>query len=135
MELLLQEMVSSINDFDIIRSKIRQDPWIRMFQSISAEEYGSIILHVNVETDQPRVAALMASTLNGGNGLTCSYAASAVQNSADWTRCAMVERLAPLCIDVAFESSVLRAELNEWEVLVTQRFVMDAIAAARREQS
>ena len=135
LELLFQQMVSSINDFQILENKLRHPEWVRLFQNITPEDYGTIILHVNVETDQPRVAALLAPTLNGGHGLNCRYAAQAIRNAANWTRCAMVTRLLPLCgRDTAHTASValMRAELNEWEIMVTQRNFHDAIASARR---
>lgn len=74
-----------------------------------------------MDFDQPRVAAMLASHVNGGDSFTCRYCLSAVQNAAEWNRTAMVQKLLPLCVDIQFGFTMIQAELSPWEQTVTDR--------------
>jgi hypothetical protein len=124
-ERLLEEMVSSISDYDIICNKLRDERWQSLLRSITADEFGCIIIHVNIEMDQPRVAVLLATHMN--SAFTCAHAAAAIQNAAEWTRYTMVERLLPLCSDFSTNQRLVREQLNVWELTVTQQY-FDAAA-------
>jgi len=117
LENLLNEMTSSINDYDILTAKLQHPEWQRFLASLSAQDFGSIVAHVNIDSDQPRVAVLLAPHIRPR--FTCQYAAVAIRNSGEWTRSNMVERLLPFCDDVRTEHQVIRAELNAWERTVT----------------
>jgi len=127
---LLRTMVSSINDFDIIEERLRDPEWVQLFRSMSADEFGSVVAHVNIDFDQTRVATLLAPHVNGGDCFTCRYAAAAVRNASEWNRSNMTQRLVPLCVDIAVDHGLIRRELSEWDQIVTNREFEDAIAAA-----
>lgn len=118
---LLDEMTVSVNDFDIISSKLDSADWRPIFAGLTPQEFGSIIAHVNMDFDQPRVAATLAPHVNGGNCFTCVYCLSAVQNAAQWNRTAMIQKLLPLCVDARTGFTMLQDELSPWEQTVTAR--------------
>jgi len=127
---LMREMVFSVNDYDVIAARLRDPEWVPLFQAMSAQEFGSIIAHVNIDFDQPRVATLMAQHINAGRYFTCHYAAQAVKNTSEWNRSTMASELIPLCADIATHHALIRAKLNEWELIVTGRDFEDAIDRA-----
>lgn len=117
--LLLEEMTASVNDFDIISSKLRSNDWRPIISTLSPADYGAIIAHVCMEFDQPRVAELLAPHV--GNDFTCAYCLSALENAAQWNRTAMVQKLLPLCVDVRSGFTMLQEALSPWEKTVTAR--------------
>jgi hypothetical protein len=123
---LIREMVFSVSDFDIISARLRDPEWLRLFEAISPQEFGSIIAHVNVDFDQPKVAILLAQHINGGCYFTCHYAAEAVKNTSEWNRSTMATQLIPMCVDITTHHALIRAELNEWELTVAARDFEDA---------
>jgi hypothetical protein len=132
LESLLRSMTSSINDVDMIEQKLRDPEWVRLLESLSAEEFGSVVAHVNIDFDQTRVAAMLVPYVNGGNNFTCRYAAAAVKYASEWNRSNMAQRLVPLCVDIASNHELIRAQLTEWEQVVTGRDFEDALEAAAR---
>lgn len=131
MESLLSEMRSSVNEYDILREKLLQDDWLALFRTATPDDFGSIVAHVRMESDQPRIAALLATPSHdyyfGTPSFGCRYAAAAIRKAADWTRYTMVERLVPCCADIATEHHLIRAELTDWQRTITQHFFDDAI--------
>jgi len=117
----LDEMSVSVNDFDILSSKLQSADWRPVLSGLTPQEFGSIIAHVNMDFDQPRVAAMLAPHVNGGNCFTCVYCLSALQNAAQWNRTAMVQKLLPLCVDARTGFTMLQEELSPWEQTVTAR--------------
>jgi hypothetical protein len=124
-------LTASVNDYDIISARLTSPDWVQhVFQIISLPDLGRIIAHVHVGYfDQPRVAALLAKHIRN---FTCHYAAHAVKNSSDWNRSTMAETLIPLCLDISQNHALIRAELNEWELTVTDRDFENAIAINHR---
>lgn len=125
-QILLEEMTFSVNDYTIISNKLRNERWLQFFQNhVTPHDFGNIIAHVNVDSDQPRVASTIAPYLKGSNwqGFTCAYAVAAIRNSADWIRPIMLERLLPLCTDTDTNSHIIRNELNEWEIVLAEHFL------------
>jgi hypothetical protein len=127
---LIREMVSSVNDYDIISARLRDPDWLPVFQAMSPQDLGTIISYVNVDFDQPKVATLLAQNINGGRYFTCHYAAEAVKNTSEWNRSTMAAQLIPLCVDISTHHALIRSELNEWELTVTARDFRDAIDRA-----
>jgi hypothetical protein len=117
--LLRQMSLSSVNDYDLVNEELLMDTrWVRLFATMSPEQYGLIIAHVKVPADQPRMAVLLADYVNGGRGVTCIYVAAALRKMARGYRTTAVERLRPLCIDASTNYALIRQELNEWEQTV-----------------
>lgn len=116
---LLQEMVFSISDYDIISTKLRDPNWSLVLSQITAEQYGSILAHVNMDTDQPRVALLLAKHL--GTKFNCDYGQSAAKNAAEWTRTTTVKEILPYCIDLQANHHKITAELSAWDQTVIRR--------------
>ena len=116
MEILYEEMLVSIEDYDIIRCKLQDSGWLTLFENLRPAEFGNIIAHVNIEFDQPRVAALLALVVHPN--FTCQHCAAAVKSTAEWNRPSMVERLTPFCTDLAHNHHLIRAELSEWDQII-----------------
>ena len=116
LDVLLLQMRASINDYDLISEKLANEAWKSLFEELKPVEFGSIIEHVSVDFEQPRVAFLLASRLQ--SGLTCEYIAACVRKTSGSLRAVMVQRLLPLCIDVDKNLELISAELNQWEQTV-----------------
>ena len=118
LDTLRQEMLASINDYDIISRHMQHESWRQLFSQLSPEDFGSILAFVNVDFDQPRVAFLLASCRD--RDFMCAHVVAALQNTAEWNRPNMVHNLMPCCVDVASNESLVLNELNEWEQAVTE---------------
>jgi hypothetical protein len=128
---LMDEMLASIDDYNIISTKLQDPGWRLVFESLTPEQFGNVIAHVNLDHDQPRVAVLLAPNLNGGgNNFTCEFCVGALKNTAPWNRSAMVERLLPFCRDLRTNHGKIRDELTEWEAVTTERYFEEALGRA-----
>ena len=112
-------MVFSVGDFDIITAKLQESDWRNILAEISPEDFGNIVAHVHRDTDQPRIAELLAQHALQDR-FTCAFGRAAIHNCADWNRPAMVQRILPHCVDRATKYPILLDELNDWETTVTQ---------------
>jgi hypothetical protein len=119
LESLLQQMISSIDDYLIISEKLQQSEWRLFLASISPEDFGNILAHVHRDTDQPRIAQALAQHAFGDR-FTCEYGRAAIRNSADWNRPAMIQSTLPFCVDRRTQFPILQDELSDWERTVTQ---------------
>ena len=72
---------------------------------------------VHLEFDQPAVAHLLAIKLSGG--VTCAHVAAAVKLASDAYRASLVDRVAPLCVDLRANAALISAELTEWQRITT----------------
>lgn len=113
---LLEDMVSSVNDYSLISERLTQSEWKVVFKNLQPADYGSIVAHVNNDVDQPRVAALLAECIAR---FTCSHCIQALCNTADWNRTTVVIKLIPLCVDLQSQKDTILAELSPWEMTVT----------------
>ena len=123
---LLQEMAFSINDFEIICRKLRDSQWRDRLASITPDEFGSILAHVNLDSDQPRVAAVLA---NAVNSFTCTHAKVGILNSAEWNRSTTVQKILPFCVDIVSNHGIVLEALTQWEVEVTRSAFEEAMAS------
>jgi hypothetical protein len=116
--LLLDEMSGSVNDFDIIASKIKDIEWAIILASLTPEEFGDIIGHINLEFSQPRVGAFLARHV--AEGFTFAHCVAAVQNTSESFRPNMVRALLPYCVDLVQEhqQTIRGEELSEYEQLI-----------------
>ena len=121
-EKVLDEMLVSVDDLDIIERKLQDPEWRPILVHVSAEEYGLIIGHVNKEHDQPTVAVAIASAMFAdslsGVIFTCEHIVKAVQMAADWTRTSIVQNLLPYCCDLVESRKHLTEILTPWELTV-----------------
>jgi len=116
---LFRFMKESINACDLLVRRTKDAAWAEFFGAISAEDFGRIVAWVPSDFDRPRAAAVLAPFLNQAQGMDCAYAAAAVRNTGTWNRSTLVEKLLPLCTDLAESSAVILEELNGWEEMVT----------------
>ena len=130
LDTLRQEMLASINDYDIISRHLRNDSWRQVLANVNPQEFGSILACVHVDFDQPRVATLLAGCCHN---LTCDHVVEAVRNTADWNRSNMVNSLLPFCGDVATRGNFVLDELNDWERTVTEAAFRRASGSAPPE--
>lgn len=101
---------------EIISNKLRDQNWASLLSLISPDEYGSIIAHVNLDMDQPRVAEVLANNMSR---FTCEHVRAAAKNAADWGRATMVQRVLPYCVDVVDNHGMLQEGLTLWEQTIT----------------
>lgn len=116
-ENLLQEMLFSVDDFDIVCSKLEDPEWRPIFFRMSPDEFGSMLAHVNMDHDQPKVAAIVAAQISMESSFTCQHVIHALRN-ADWTRASIMQRLLPFCCDLLESKELLKQELTPWELTV-----------------
>jgi len=128
---LLQRMRAAMSSYSFLSSLLLETPWVRFFCAMSASDYASIIRHTFPVADQPRVAALLAEYVNGGDELTCAWAAAAVQATNPHYKSATLQRLVPLCTDIKQNHNMLRQELSAWEQTVTEKDFRLALERAR----
>lgn len=102
---------------------------------------------MNLDFDQPKVAALLANHMVESDAVsfTCQYCREALLNTAQWNRITMVQRLLPFCSDLRTHRNVLTEKLTAWELTVVaddfgrllhnhnNKGHEDAVAIARRE--
>jgi hypothetical protein len=84
-----------------------------MLALIWPDGYGNILAHVNLDIDQPRVAAVLANHL--GPRFTCQFVKAAAQNAAEWNRATTVQRLIPYCVDITTNQHIVLDVLSDWE--------------------
>lgn len=113
---LLEDMVSTVNDYTLLSQILAQNEWKAVFDDLQPTDFGTVVAHVNNDVDQPRVAALVADHITR---FTCSHCVHAVRNTADWNRTTVVVKLAPLCVDLQSQKNTIFAELTPWEKIVT----------------
>lgn len=118
LESLLEEMLHSVDDYDILRAKCDDASWASTLAGLSPGELGGILAHVHNDTDQPRVVALLAVRAMEGR-FTCAHGEEAVRNSAEWNRAAMVRAVLPHCVDMV-NCGRIRDILSHWDRIVTQ---------------
>ena len=133
---LLVELGFAVDDFDFLTQKMFDASWKRVFATLTSTEFGLLVANVKNDNDQPRVAALVASSVHESDhrgdddsgGFTCEYVVAAVRNSVDWTRCEVVTRLLPFCTDLLMAFHTIQDELNDWEQVITANEFEEAIA-------
>ena len=130
LEALLEEMRYSISDYQIILQKLEDPQWMQLLSQVSPEDFGSILAHVNMDSDQPRVAETLAQCI--GTRFSCAHCRAAAQSGSDWNTSAIVQSLLPYCVDIVHNHQVLRSGLSDWDQTVCARDI--DIAISRRMQ-
>jgi hypothetical protein len=115
---LLEEMIFSIDDFAIISTKLQDAAWASLLANLSPGDFGSVLAHVNMDIDQPRVAELLARHM--GSKFRCEHCKVAAQNAAEWNKSTTIQRLLPFCVDITANNDVILGVLSEWERTVTR---------------
>jgi hypothetical protein len=125
---LLEEMMASIYDYDIITDKLQDSEWSSLLAAITPDEFGNILAHVNVDFDQPEVASLLANCIkDGGGNFTCDYCVAAIHNSAECSRQSTVQELLPLCTNIKTCHAQITSELTEWEKVILKQDFEDLL--------
>jgi hypothetical protein len=127
LEGLLEEMFASIDDYKFIERMMTSPEWRNIFTALTPTEFGHIIAHVSIESDQPHVALLIAKPIHGGNYFSCAFVVEALKNSVEWNRPSMVSLLLPYCIDILTGYQSIKDVLNEWELTVTDADFEEAL--------
>lgn len=131
---MLERMGASTDVYSFVSSLMLEPAWVRLFCSMSPSDFASIISATTPVSEQPRVAALLAEYVNGGDDLTCPWAAAATKATDPYYRASTVQRLLPLCAghDVLQNHTMLLRELTAWEQTVTREDFEQALDRARR---
>jgi hypothetical protein len=115
---LFKEMNDSVADLEFVRRRIDDASWASVFQNMSPTDYGKMIKLVDLDFDQATVAALVAEHIPN---VTSEYVAAAARAASEWNRTTVVEKLIPLCTDLALNKQIILDELSDWEKTVTER--------------
>jgi hypothetical protein len=126
---LLDEMLVSVDDFDIVCAKLENPEWRPIFFDLTPEEFGSMIAHVNLDHDQPKVAAVVAGQIYLESIFTVQHVIQALRNGADWTRSSLVQRLMPFCSNLVESYHDLTHELTPWELTVLASDLESALSS------
>lgn len=125
---LLDEMLVSVDDFDIVCAKLENPEWVQIIYQLTPEEFGTMIAHVNLDHDQPKVATVVAGQISlESSSFTVAHITSALRNAADWVRTCLVQQLLPFCSDLAESYDKMVGELTEWELVVLARDIETAL--------
>ena len=116
LERLLQELNGSIHDYEVVVTKIRDPGYKELFTMLTPDEYRRIIGHVSMSY-QVQVALLLAKQLV--RTFTCAHCVGALQKTSEYFRSNMVETLLPYCFDLQTNYLAIKAQLNDWEELIT----------------
>ena len=124
-DLLIREMKGTVSHLDLIERKIKDPNWNGIWQQMTSMQFGRIVGCVQMGFDQPRVAEAIAKELPV---MSCEYIVAAVRWSMDYQRTAVVEKLVPLCQDLVDNKILIEKELTDWEKLVTEHAITQALA-------
>ena len=83
-----------------------------------------VVGDVSLEFEQPKVAELLGRELRGG--VTAEHIIWANRRAAQQQRPAIVEKLAPLCVDLPENVTAIEAGLSEWERILSKRVLRPA---------
>lgn len=122
---LFKEMRDSVADLDIVRKRIADPAWKRVFVEMSATDFGQIVKLVDLDHEQAKVAAVVAAEIPN---FTCSYVVGAVHGANEWNKSSVCEKLVPFCTDLALHKGIILAELSDWDQTVTERAFEKALA-------
>lgn len=120
---LLKAMESSLQNLNLIQEYTMDSAWKAFFGGLSANEYGRIVKAVSSDFEQPAVAELLAKQVDQ---FTCQHAVLALQNTSDWSRGNVLEKLLPEIKDLKANQKLIRNELSEWELMVAQNTLDEA---------
>eukprot|EP00560_Eucampia_antarctica_P008623 CAMPEP_0197826136 /NCGR_PEP_ID=MMETSP1437-20131217/3125_1 /TAXON_ID=49252 ORGANISM="Eucampia antarctica, Strain CCMP1452" /NCGR_SAMPLE_ID=MMETSP1437 /ASSEMBLY_ACC=CAM_ASM_001096 /LENGTH=556 /DNA_ID=CAMNT_0043426431 /DNA_START=59 /DNA_END=1729 /DNA_ORIENTATION=+ len=115
---LLQKIDFSINAKSTIQELINDVSWNRqLFSTLQPQDLADIVKRVTMEFDQTDVAAMIAQVISN---FTTYHVVSLLRTLATWTRIQLVQRLLPYCKDISTNSSVILADLTDWEKVCTE---------------
>jgi hypothetical protein len=83
---LLDAMLVSVDDFNMICRKLHDPEWRPVFYRLTPTEFGLMIAHVKLDHDQPKVAAVVAGQIQLEAMFCCQHVILALRNAAGWTR-------------------------------------------------
>jgi hypothetical protein len=87
-------MNESVADLEIVHKRIADPSWASIFQTMSPTDYGNMIKLVDLDFDQPKVAAVVVEQIPN---VTCQSVVAAVRAACKWHRTTMLRSLIPLC--------------------------------------
>jgi hypothetical protein len=115
---LLEEMMFSIDDYDIICNKLNDPNWVQLLAKLTPDDFGRVLAHVNRDSDQPRIAEMLAlhvAAHNPNTWLTCRHVVLAAINAADWNKTNTIQRILPHCSDLVENYGQIQQVLSDWE--------------------
>lgn len=125
---LIQGITDSVQDLAYVQECVKDGEWkSAVFAKLSPTDYGRVLKSIGSEFEQPAVATTLASAMDG---FSCAHVVAALQNCAEWSRGSITEKLLPLCTDLTANSGLIKAQLTEWEQMVTEPAFASALDAA-----
>lgn len=123
LEGLLEDLDLSLDQYDLLSTKLKDIEWAILFGSLSPEEFGTIINHINFGDIQTMVGVLIATAFGGD--FTCAHCAEAISNTQEVFRTSMAESLLPYCVDLSESNEAIRNQLSEFEQIIVALHALD----------
>ena len=118
LELLVRQLQQSSNAEALMSQKVQDPAWRSILGNLPPSGCGSVLAAVDLDFRKLVVAVVVAETC--GPNYTCAHATESVRVCPAWMRVSMVRQMLPYCTDLAVNSSLILAELSDWEKTVTE---------------
>jgi hypothetical protein len=92
--------------------------WAQLLAKLTPNDFGRVLVHVNRDPDQPRMAEMLAlhvATHNPNSWPTCRYDVLAASNAADSKNTNTIQRMLPHCSDLMENYGQIQQVLSDWE--------------------
>ena len=125
----MREMKGTASHLELVERRIRDSSWSLMWRNMTPDEFRRLLASVVMGFDQPRVAEAVAKEIAD---FRCEYVVAALRSTMDFQRGSMVETLLPYCSsDLQQNQALIKRELDDWELIVTERSFARALQDCR----
>jgi hypothetical protein len=129
---LLHRLASAFNPYLLLREILEHPEWRHLIEKgVDPELYGHIVALFQDHLQQIQIAKLLAPLVNGGHAFTEAFAVAAIRRSTEWNRINMAREVILLIDCFPSTGSLILNELSEWERMVLQSNLDDALARTR----
>jgi hypothetical protein len=116
-ENLIKDLKDSVKDLDFVQTRINDKAWMTVFASLTPEDYGQVVRHVDLDFDQPKVAEVVASVISN---FSCKHVVAAINNCPEWNKASVIQKLLPYTKDLKENQESILVQLSEWDKTVTK---------------
>ena len=124
----MREMKGTASHLELVERRIRDSSWSFVWRNMTPDEFRRLLASVVMGFDQPRVAEAVAKEIAD---FRCEYVVAALRSTMDFQRGSMVETLLRYCSDLKQNQKLIKRELDDWELIVTERSFARALQDCR----